>query len=50
MKCTLNIESIPICDGGTYNTPMIDVTEVSLDHIEIAASVHQNDSSPPNVK
>ena len=37
--CTFNIESIPICDGGTP----IHVTKVALDHIEIA--VHQDDSS-----
>ena len=36
----IDIESIPICDGG--GAP-IDVTKVTLDHIEVA--VHQNDSS-----
>ena len=40
-----NVESIPICDGGTP----IDVTKVALDHSEVA--VHQGDSSgAPNTK
>ena len=44
-NCTFNIESIPVCDGGTP----IHVTEVSLDHINIA--VHQDDSGGmPNRK
>ena len=38
-NCTFNIESIPVCDGGTP----IHVTEVALDHIDVA--VHQDDSS-----
>jgi hypothetical protein len=38
---TFNIESIPICDGCTP----IHVMEVALDHIEVAASVHQDNSS-----
>ena len=42
---TFDIESIPICDGGTA----IHVTKVALDHIEI--TVHQDDSSGvPNRK
>ena len=46
-SCTfkIDIESIPICDGGTP----IHVTKVALDHIEVA--VHQDDSSGvPNTK
>jgi hypothetical protein len=44
-NCTFNIESIPICDGGTP----IHVTEVASDHIDIA--VYQDDSSGvPNIK
>ena len=38
-NCTFNIESIPICDGGT----LICVTKVALDHVEV--TVHQDDSS-----
>ena len=34
-----NVESIPICDGGTP----IDVTKVALDHSEVA--IHYDDSS-----
>ena len=34
-----DVESIPICDGGTP----IDVTKVALDHSEIA--IHHDDSS-----
>ena len=34
-----NVESIPICDGGTP----IDVTNAALDHSEVA--VQQGDSS-----
>ena len=34
-----NVESIPICDGGTP----IDVTKVALDHNEV--TIHQGDSS-----
>ena len=46
-NCT-NIESIPICDGGTTSTA-IHVTKVALDYIEVA--VHQDDSSGvPNTK
>ena len=37
--CTLDIEGIPICDGGAP----IHVTKAALDHIEVA--VHQDDSS-----
>ena len=36
---TFNVESIPICDGGTP----IDVTKVALDHSEV--TIHQDDSS-----
>ena len=44
-NCTFNIESIPVCDGGTP----IHVTEVALDHIDVA--VHHDDSSGvPNTK
>ena len=45
--CTFNIESIPICDGGT----LICVAKVALDHAEVA--IHQDDSSSggvPNTK
>ena len=34
-----NVESIPICDGGTP----IDVTKAAMDHSEVA--IHQDDSS-----
>ena len=42
-SCTfkIDIESIPICDGGTP----IHVTKVALDYIEVAASFEHNDSS-----
>ena len=44
-NCAFNIESIPVCDGGTP----VHVTEVALDHINIA--IHQDDSScVPNRK
>ena len=44
-NCTFNIESIPICDGGT----LICVTNATLDYTEVA--VHQDDSScVPNTK
>ena len=33
-NCTFNIESIPICDGGT----LIRVTKVALDYIEVAVN------------
>ena len=40
-----NVESIPICDGGTP----IDVTKAAMDHSEVA--IHQDDSSgAPNTK
>ena len=40
-----DVESIPICDGGTP----IDVTKVALDHSEVA--IHQGDTSgAPNTK
>ena len=40
-----NVESIPICDGGTP----IDVIKAALDHSEVA--VYQGDSSgAPNTK
>ena len=46
-NCTFNIESIPVCDGGTP----IHVTKVTLDHIEVQVAVHQDDSSGvPNTK
>ena len=38
-NCIFSIETILICDGGAS----IDVTKVTLDHIEVA--VHQDDSS-----
>ena len=34
-----NVESIPICDGGTP----VDVTKVALDHSE--GTIHHDDSS-----
>jgi hypothetical protein len=43
-NCTFNIESIPICDGGTP----IHVTKAALDSIEVA--VHHDDiSGVPNL-
>ena len=44
-SCTFDIESIPICDGGTP----VHMTKPTLDYIEVA--VHQDDSSGvPNCK
>ena len=44
-NCTFNIESIPICDGGTA----IHVTKAALDHVK--AAVHNDDGSGvPNTK
>jgi hypothetical protein len=44
-SCTFEVENVPIRDGGTP----IHVTEVTLDHIEVA--VHQDDSCVvPNTK
>ena len=44
-NCTFDIESIPICDGGTP----VHMTKATLDHIEV--TVHKDDSSGvPNSK